>query len=713
MFGIYNCFLTLLICFIGSIVCSRENEILQIFPPIPVAVSKSANSVCKEESDRYMDNLKNFTLWAHEMWDATAKSAAGVLRGNVYQMGHFDQCLTAKAPFPTQYCLATITASIPKPKGRRDPLSLNFDPYKTVFQRLYKYDDQSQQSRNVIKVGWCVPSSCSTRDLEENLNEYLLNVDNKFQHQNVTYNAKFMEVLCHTKAESQYFDVADICFCFLVILLCTMVVAATIYDYSKLSQSKDKKLLKKPRSSKFIMAFSARKNFLELNRADESNPALSILYGMRTICIFLIIVDHRFGTFISSAILNFNFLEQQYRSSVACLLFHGDLFVDSFFILSGLLVVYSLLNQMDRHRLNPGFIILLRYIRLTPVYAFVIFYYATLFNHTGEGPLWKVVAGADSQDCRQNWWTNLLYINNYVNADNMCMTHSWYLPCDFHYFIIAIFMVIIIKKNKRFGLGALLALTVTSLVIPFAITLLYKRPGLMQFYPEFLTGPKTYLDFKLTYSKSHTRATPYFVGMFAGYIYYELKGSNKHVCRMKSFGILALSILFLIICVFSGKVFYDPYHIYNAVEAASYASFHRLAWGVGTVGILYIASFGHAAIIKTILSWKPWIPLSKLVYGAYLCHMSFQLRSAAKFMSPRQLTYFDVISLALSDIVLAFVTALVLYLLIEAPFRKVFREIMMPSKDKSPKPKNNNGERHNSVEENMIMSNNNVVNSRV
>ncbi|CAG9830113.1 unnamed protein product [Diabrotica balteata] len=143
-----------------------------------------------------------------------------------------------------------------------------------------------------------------------------------------------------------------------------------------------------------------------------------------------------------------------------------------------------------------------------------------------------------------------------------------------------------------------------NIVIPFAITLLYQRPGLMQFYPEFLTGPKTYLDFKLTYSKSHTRATPYFVGMFAGYIYYQLKGSNKHVCR---------------------------------------------------------------------------------------------------------------ISLALSDIVLAFITALVLYLLVEAPFRKVLREIMMPSKDKTPKPKNNNGERHHSVEENMIMSmsNNNVVNSRV
>lgn len=52
----------------------------------------------------------------------------------------------------------------------------------------------------------------------------------------------------------------------------------------------------------------------------------------------------------------------------------------------------------------------------------------------------------------------------------------------------------------------------------------------MHFYPEFVTGPKVYIDFLLTYSKSHTRATPYFIGMFAGYIYYKLKGSTLHIC---------------------------------------------------------------------------------------------------------------------------------------------------------------------------------------
>lgn len=113
------------------------------------------------------------------------------------------------------------------------------------------------------------------------------------------------------------------------------------------------------------------------------------------------------------------------------------------------------------------------------------------------------------------------------------MTHSWYLPCDFHYFIIGVFICMLISKNKRLGLAALLLATIASLVIPSAITIMYNRPGLLLFYPQFLTGPKVHPDFRLTYTKTHTRATPYFIGMFAGYFYYRVKGSEKQIfCRV-------------------------------------------------------------------------------------------------------------------------------------------------------------------------------------
>ncbi|KAL1514039.1 hypothetical protein ABEB36_003363 [Hypothenemus hampei] len=460
-----------------------------------------------------------------------------------------------------------------------------------------------------------------------------------------------------------------------------IVLASTIYDYKITNQTKsDEKVKKKTLTEKMILSFSARANFTEMAHKETTNSDLNILYGLRTISILVIIMDHRFGTFTSSALVNFNYVERQYRAPFACVVFHGDLLVDTFFLLSGLLVAYGLLSQFDKKMVNPAFIIFMRYIRLTPVYAFVIFYYATVFNYTGKGPLWKVIAGADSEDCRNNWWTNLLYVNNYVNPGHMCMTHAWYLPCDFHYFIIAVGICILIAKDKKLGICALLVTTMVSMIIPFILTVIYRRPAMLMFYPDFLTAPKTHPDFLLTYSKSHTRATPYFVGMFAGYIYYRLKGKNHHACKMKSFIIILLSVISIAASIFGGSVFYNPYHPYNPYESGAYAGFHRALWALGSVGLMYVASYGHGSLISNVLSWSPWVPLSKLQYGAYLIHMQFQLRSAASFMNPRYITYFDLISLSMSDMVLAFICALALYLTIEAPFRKIFKELLMPKR---------------------------------
>lgn len=57
--------------------------------------------------------------------------------------------------------------------------------------------------------------------------------------------------------------------------------------------------------------------------------------------------------------------------------------------------------------------------RLTPVYAFVVFYYSTVFNYIGSGPMWKIIVTQQNQACRENWYLNLLYLNNYIGEQNM------------------------------------------------------------------------------------------------------------------------------------------------------------------------------------------------------------------------------------------------------------------------------------------------------
>lgn len=72
--------------------------------------------------------------------------------------------------------------------------------------------------------------------------------------------------------------------------------------------------------------------------------------------------------------------------------------------------------KLHCYRIEKAFYL---FFRLTPVFAFVIFYYATIFDHTGSGPMWKMVVSPESKDCRNNWYLNLLYISNYVRDDHL------------------------------------------------------------------------------------------------------------------------------------------------------------------------------------------------------------------------------------------------------------------------------------------------------
>jgi hypothetical protein len=49
-------------------------------------------------------------------------------------------------------------------------------------------------------------------------------------------------------------------------------------------------------------------------------------------------------------------------------------------------------------------------------------------SHPTAGPVWYRMV-QDTGRCRQHWWTNLLYINNFhpVEFHDTCMSWTWYL----------------------------------------------------------------------------------------------------------------------------------------------------------------------------------------------------------------------------------------------------------------------------------------------
>lgn len=73
--------------------------------------------------------------------------------------------------------------------------------------------------------------------------------------------------------------------------------------------------------------------------------------------------------------------------------------------------------------------------RLTPLLAIVILFNSTLMVHLFRGPIWDSCVAEEYRNCRKNWWTNLLYINNFVDRSNTVKTLfiSYYWHCVLYF----------------------------------------------------------------------------------------------------------------------------------------------------------------------------------------------------------------------------------------------------------------------------------------
>ena len=79
------------------------------------------------------------------MYDATGKQPSGILDGNIYSLGHFDQCLNVKSPdnkIQGQYCLAMFQMEMHDSPLRQyyEELTLGRREFEMVYQRkVIKY----------------------------------------------------------------------------------------------------------------------------------------------------------------------------------------------------------------------------------------------------------------------------------------------------------------------------------------------------------------------------------------------------------------------------------------------------------------------------------------------------------------------------------------------------------------------------------------------
>lgn len=143
---------------------------------------------------------------------------------------------------------------------------------------------------------------------------------------------------------------------------------------------------------------------------------------------------------------------------------------------------------------------------------------------------------------------------------------------------------------------------------------------------------------------THTRFIPYLVGIVASYVYYKkklhIKLSDKQVALGSGFVFIMAHVPIL-----SAILFYTPGYEYDRTQASIYAAFHRIPWCAAIACLILLGATKNAGFIQPILSWKAFVPLSRLTYCVFLSHGAIQLYSTASLRTPDYNSKFKIVSL--------------------------------------------------------------------
>lgn len=88
------------------------------------------------------------------------------------------------------------------------------------------------------------------------------------------------------------------------------------------------------------------------------------------------------------------------------------------------------------------------------------------------------------ENCKNNWWTNLLYINNYYKIESMCIGHSWYLSADFQNAIMGVIVLMLCWKYPKQKAIILFPCIAIAASISGVLTYINKMEGIHFTPPE-------------------------------------------------------------------------------------------------------------------------------------------------------------------------------------------------------------------------------------
>ncbi|PSN45544.1 hypothetical protein C0J52_05788 [Blattella germanica] len=356
--------------------------------------------------------------------------------------------------------------------------------------------------------------------------------------------------------------------------------------------------------------------------------------------------------------------------------------VDTFFIISGLLLTYIFMKTMDAgYRFSLPAYYLHRIFRVTPALALIVLINATLLPRLSSGPIWDyAISKTEGKYCSEYWWSTLLYIQNYVNTQENCVLTSWFLAVDMQmYFLSPIFLLTLYKRPK-IGYLLLGGAGVIGILSSFIQSYVHEDDP---------NNTKPNIRFSSSYYYTHTRFISWIMGVAGGYLMYRtIDWRNKVKSGTEKFPMTYLAcgwVLFTFSSlgiIFSLYPFQQEDYSYSAVEAAFYFALTRPLWSLCVLWLIFACESGCGGLVNRFLTWPGFIPLAHLAFCIYLIHFDVIITQIFSAKVPAFSDDFHVGGRCLDVLFISALGAIILSLSIEAPciafIKLIFSKVTQP-----------------------------------
>lgn len=599
-------------------------------------------------------------LWAYKMIDATGKFPAGLAEGNEVLLGDFNECLD-------------VVSEIKKIKGNFCAVTLDISAIETISDNqtraellLYKLLKRMQQKdigneepfATMFLYGLCVPDKCTADD-----------VTNAISH--VTKLTPY-EMNCQTEDDRiPALDTGAKVILGVFGLIIVFIAASTLMDCTWQKRG--------VKAHPLLISFSIYTNGQKLFGLRRSQGEISCIDGIRFLSTCWVILGNVFISNLFEPTANL-FEMLRYTGKTESMIYLNAHAIDTFFVLSGLLVSY---NFTRKRRKGESFNIfryyIRRYLRLTIPYGVVILCSIYLLKYLGSGPIYYKI-NIVSQLCRDNWWKNLIYLQNYLGTtEDLCVSQSWYLAIDFQLYVLSPIFLLCLYKTPRFGTLMIILSIIGCMLAGFFTT--YQEHLSTMIISRNTTEFLTYY-----YFKTHTRASTWFIGLLLGFVLGRIRFHNDNmylrVPKVITYFIWLAVLALIPFCVYG---FHDTLtqEDYDVVANSLYNTFTRPVWALCVSWIIYACATGRGGIVNNILSLPIFRVLSKFTYSVYLIHVLILYIMICARKNP---TYFSVAGLIdefSSILVISFVLAAFWTLAFETPILVIESHISGPALPKS------------------------------